>query len=265
MKFHRKMILPLMLAAILILGAPLGAMATAPINEKKDWSVKFTSGKKMESNFKTSDLDEVVRGMQPGDSAAFEIKLANEYDENTRWYMTNKVLYSLEDRSKNHDTAGGAYTYKLTYTNPKGKVTTLFDSNTVGGEEISVAGEGLHEATDALEDYFHLDDLTKGQAGTIDLVVSLDGETQGNDYQDTLADLQMNFAVELGEVEQPTTSTEETKKKTDRKVVKTGDDSDLIRYYIMGGVSGALLLVLGFVSLSARKKEEEASGRKGAK
>ena len=265
MKFHKKMILPLMLAAVVILGAPLGAMADT-LKGGDDWSVKFTSGKKMVSTFKTSQMDDVLMGLQPGDSAEFEIKLSNEYDENTRWYMTNKVLYSLEDRSKNHDTAGGAYTYKLTYTNPKGKVTTLFDSNTVGGEEISVAGEGLHEATDALEDYFHLDDLTKGQAGTIDLVVSLDGETQGNDYQDTLADLQMNFAVELGETTTPTSSTEETKKSTtSRSVVKTGDDSDLNRYYIMGGISGALLLVLGFVSLSTRKKEEEASGRKGAK
>ena len=33
--------------------------------------------------------------------------------------------------------------------------------------------------------------------GIITLEVALDGETQGNSYQDTLADLQMNFAVEL--------------------------------------------------------------------
>ena len=41
----------------------------------------------------------------------------------------------------------------------------------------------LHEATDALEDFFYLDSQTTGQQGTIRLRVSLDGETQGNSYQ----------------------------------------------------------------------------------
>ena len=34
-----------------------------------DWSVTFTEEKKMVSNFKTSDLDEAIYGLQPGDNA----------------------------------------------------------------------------------------------------------------------------------------------------------------------------------------------------
>ena len=48
-----------------------------------------------------------------------------------------------------------------------------------------------------------LDTLAKGDKGRITLEVELDGETQGNDYQNTLADLQMNFAVELSRQREP--------------------------------------------------------------
>ena len=50
---------------------------------------------------------------------------------------------------------------------------------------------------------------------------------------------------------------------TKKTVAKTGDETNLVPYYIMGAVSGALLLLLGFVSLSMRKKEQENG--KGAK
>ena len=38
--------------------------------------------------------------------------------------------------------------------------------------------------------------LESGKSGIVTLKVVLDGETQGNTYQNTLASLQMNFAVE---------------------------------------------------------------------
>ena len=44
--------------------------------------------------------------------------------------------------------------------------------------------------------FFSLDTLEPGENGTVNLTVGLDGESQGNIYQDTLAKLMMNFAVE---------------------------------------------------------------------
>ena len=253
------------LAALLALALSLVLSAgTAQADILKgagDWSVTFTDAKKMVSNFKTRDIDDVITGMQPGDTAQIELALTNQYSETTDWYMTNKVLYSLEDRSKDKLTSGGAYTYHLAYTDPDGKETVLYDSDTVGGETISPAGEGLHEATSALQDYFFLDELKKGQSGKISLSVSLDGETQGNDYQDTLADLQMNFAVELGAAEETTASSSTTSRPRTPDVVRTGDDNNLTTWYILGGISGALLLCLGFWSLFARKKDEKGGQR----
>ena len=162
-----------------------------------DWRVTFTDEKKMESSFKTSDINDTIYGIQPGDNAIVELSLKNENETPTDWYMTNKVLYSLEDRSANSGASGGAYTYRLVYTDKDNNESVLFDSDTVGGDQNSGGREGLREATAGLEDYFYLDTLDNGDSGKITLEVALEGETQGNDYQNTLADLQMNFAVEL--------------------------------------------------------------------
>lgn len=267
----RKYVMLSMLAASLT----VSSLTTEPVMAEKlggmnNWQVTFTTDKKMQSNFKSANMDDVINGMQPGDEASFKLKLTNEYGTTTDWYMTNKVLQSMEDKSANSATGGGAYTYRLSYTNPEGEVTVLYDSDTVGGEEtesiINAVGEGLHEATSALEDFFYLDELKTGETGQIDLTVALDGETQGNDYQDTLAELRMNFAVELStdETEPETTKPnrdnpkDETTKpgrRGEREVVKTGDETDMNTYYILAGISGVLLLCLGFLSRSMRKKE----------
>lgn len=219
-----------------------------------DWSVTFTEEKKMVSNFKTSDLDEAIYGLQPGDNAILTLKLKNENSTATDWYMTNKVLYSLEDRSKNAATGGGAYTYVLEYKDKNGKVNTLFRSDTVGGENKSAAGEGLHAATNALEDYFYLDTFAKGEGGEVRLEVALDGETQGNDYQNTLADLQMNFAVELNEA-----SVSPRSPRNLLREVRTGDDSNLTPFILAACISGVLLFLLSVYG----KKEQRKQQKKG--
>lgn len=219
-----------------------------------DWSVVFSKDKKMVSNFKTSDINDAIYGIQPGDNVIITLALKNENDEATDWYMTNEVLYSLEDRSANAGTSGGVYTYKLTYTGPDGEVTSLYDSDTVGGEDAngSKAGEGLRQATNALSDYFFLDTLKKGQSGKVVLEIALDGDTQGNDYQDTLADLQMNFAVELN-----TGGTDTPNPGRRGDIVKTGDEMTLTPFIIVACVTGTLLLLFVFYAQREREKERK--------
>ncbi len=229
-----------------------------------DWSVVFSKDKKMVSNFKTSDINDAIYGIQPGDNVIITLALKNENDEATDWYMTNEVLYSLEDRSANAGTSGGVYTYKLTYTGPDGEVTSLYDSDTVGGEDAngSKAGEGLRQATNALSDYFFLDTLKKGQSGKVTLEVALDGDTQGNDYQNTLADLQMNFAVEMN-----TSGTDTPNPNPGRQgeVVKTGDEMNLTPFIIAACVTGTLFLLLAAYGQLEREKEKEAKRIKAEK
>lgn len=282
-----------------IFGAGLlfAALATPAAAESytggSDWNVQFT-GQQMVSNFKSSDMDEAIYALQPGDSVLFTLALKNTGSYTTDWYMTNKVLSSLEDSQSVAN--GGAYTYVLTYTNPLGVQQVLYSSDSVGGEKSTAAGEGLHEATDSLKDYFFLDQLAGGESGKIALQVALEGETQGNAYQDTLAALQMNFAVETttstvphvtaspapGTTPAPTptatpqagvtaTATPAPSSGTDsgtaqatprvRKVYvytsaipQTGDSSHPALLAAVCGISGLALLVLAIVRLRKSKK-----------
>ena len=236
-----KRIALLLLAGLVLLGAAMPA-AAEETTSTQDWRVTFTD--KLESNFTSAQINELRRGMQPGDKTSFTVKLINRNVKSTDWYMANKVLSSLEDDS---DVAkGGGYTYKLTYKNPAGTATTLFDSDTVGGDKTPGGNEGLHQATDALKDYVYLDTLATGQTGYITLEIALDGETQGDNYQNTAADIQMQFAVELA-----SSSSSRT------QVVKTGDETNLTPLYVLMLLSGGALL--GFCIYSLRKN------RKGSK
>ena len=247
----------LCLTAILTFTTALPVYAQAP-NEpythtgERDWNVTFTDKQKMVSNFKTSDLNDEVSRMQPGDRVILTMKIKNEDSNATDWYMTNKVLDSLEASTK-ADANGGAYSYRLVYQNPAGQETVLFDSEKVGGENESLsraaARVGLEEATTALEDYFILDTLKKGQSGIITLTVGLDGETQ--------ADLTMNFAVERRP--SPENSTREPRETVIVRAdtVRTADDNQLLLYTALLLTSGMVLLLLTLYCRKVAKKEEE--------
>ena len=106
-------------------------------------------------------------------------------------------------------------------------------------------------------------------SGTVKLKVALDGETLVNDYQNTLARLQMDFATEL--VSGGTSGNPGTSGTTggsgggsgisgtpgsDGKVIKTGDEADIMKNLIILFVSGLVLLVGGLVLLRRQRGEE---------
>ena len=231
-----KKIISAALALCLLLALSIPALADH-LDGESGWTVVFTADAKMESNFSTSGYTDAVSQLLPGDDVTLTVALINAYNLEADWYMSNEVITSLEDSSS---ASGGAYEYELTYNGPGGS-RTLYSSETVGGED----SEGLHEATNALEDFFFLDTIPAGARATVELTVKLDGETQGNDYAKTMADLSMNFAVEYSE----------------GKIVVTGDPTRLLPFYIAMAVSGAALLALGFVSVHRHRKERKEGSR----
>lgn len=234
-----------------------------------DWAVNFT-GKGMESNFKTADINDAIYDLQPGDSIDIALTLKNTGGKATDWWMTNKVLRSLEDTQK--AAASGGYTYTLIYQHPDGVSETLYSSETVGGEKDGSAPEGLHEVTDSLSEYFYLDSLKAGEQGAVYLTVALDGETQGNTYQDTLADLTLNFAVEETNVPSNPSDPGDNDGGEEpggenpggggnqpggtRTPPKTGDETDLMLYAGISLVSGVGLLILALLSLRKSRMEK---------
>lgn len=241
---NRKSLAAIILAALMVVVLAVPAFANVLPETDPGWYVTFNAQGKMETNFTALDS---IGGMQPGDTAIFKITVNNKYASETDWYMENKVLYSLEDRSKDSATKGGAYTYILTYTNPKGQVTELFNSDTVGGDTVSAAGEGLKEATNGLDSYFLLDTLKANESGLVTLTVVLEGETLGNNYQDTLADLNMDFAVEIPQKETPPNTP------------KTGDNNYMLMYIIIAGIAAAVIIFfIVFYAVRRRRAAADA-------
>lgn len=174
---------------------PTPAFADEFVGENT-WQVVFT-GTEMVENFNEEEYVDQIGHLQPGDSVKFQVMLENQADYDTNWYMTNKVVETLEEDVHNRTSAkDGFYSYRLTYVDPAGEETVLYNSDAIGSESQYLDEEGLHQATNALEDYFFLDELKPTQVANVYLDIHMDGETEGNEYQDTLAKLKMNFAVE---------------------------------------------------------------------
>lgn len=264
----KKKILCLAMAAVMAVGIHTTAFAET-LQGGSDWKVEF-NGSKMSSNFTSADMKKDIFQLQPGDTMELQVGLKNTSEKDADWYITNEVLKSLEDSQSIAE--GGAYGYKLTYVGPDKKETVLYDSETVGGEDAQ-KGEGLHQATDAPEKYLYLDRLSKGDVASVHLTVKLDGETQGNDYQDTLASLQMSFAADpvtvttvtkKGEnkvVNKTVTRTVQTPTKNVVRSPKTGDTTQILAISAVALASGVILLILAVV-LIKKRKEEKGEGQR---
>ena len=211
------------------------------------WQVSF-NGKRMDSNFTSASIVNDVNDLLPGDSVELTISLKNDFNGTADWYMKNEGLDALEDAG---NAAGGAYDYLLTYTDAAGQTSTLYSSEKFGGDG-RINGVGLHGATNTLEDYFYLDRMEGSASGTVKLKVALDGETLVNNYQNTFARLQMDFATELVESGQ-TPGTPGTPGRT----IKTGDEARITLYLALMFAAGTGLLVVGIIMLKKRQKEEE--------
>ena len=213
----------------------------------EDWQVEFTKGKKMVDNYTAQDIANVFRQAQPGDDVQITVSQINSYKEATNWYMSNKTIRTLE---KGCVANGGAYEYKLTYTDPDGKTTVLYDSKSIGGDDKNYpGGEGLHEATDSLDKFFYMDTLEPGERSHVTLSTKLEGDTQGNYYQNTMGIVKLNWATELA-VKGKTPEKEKSEKN-----VKTGDSMNMLLIAGIAFLCGLIILIVLITGF--RKKDKE--------
>ncbi len=257
----KKQILAIALGLVLLFTAGTAALAA---DDGGQWEVSYAGGKQLESDYAFSGLADKVFQMQPGDEIELTANLSNKDSAASNWYMTNKVIKTLEEAE--HTVAGGAYTYRLTYQGPgDAEELELYNSQRVGGETtqgraLADGRIGLEQATEGLEDWLYLDTLGSGQAGVVRLRVALDGESQGNAYQDTLARLQLNFAVDpVTEYNRTETRTDNRTQQRELRIVRTGDVNEALPFIILAGVSGLLLLILGLMGLAEKKRLKKAA------
>lgn len=262
----KKKILSLALTFAMLSAVPMSVSAET-LSGGDDWSVSF-SGSGMESNFTSADLDEVIYDMQPGDTATFQVALINEHSKEADWYMSNDIVISMEDSM---EASGGAYEYLLTYTDADGEETTIYSSETVGGEDTT-GGAGLHKVSDALGEWFYLSRLAGGASGIVNLEVKLDGETIGNDYQNKLAELAMQFAAEEAAEDEIVTNRVPGKDITIHKevtvgkdaetvkIAKTGDDVNVMLYVSVTALAAGMVILILVLRRVHGGQEEQAAG-----
>lgn len=212
-----------------------------------DFHVTFDGSRIDSLDYDREEVKKTLQGMQPGDNAELNFVLKNNYKDGVDWWMSNDALKSFEKDAR--DTVnGGNYTYKLLYTDTKGNKVELYNSAKVGGD----TSEGLEDATNALDEMFLLENIGSGKTSRLTLAFELDGETQANNYQDTLGTIQVNFAVELPK-DEPS--------KPSKRIVYipyTGDTFNATYYIIAELLSLLLLAIVTWRYIVYRKKQEGA-------
>ncbi len=231
-------IVVMMLTLGLLLGLPAFASAeSTTVNGHCHFN-----GNDIVSDFDSDIIADSIRGLEPGDDVTFKVEFKNSYKTTTSWYMKNEVLTTLEesfDRTEN-----GGYTYKLVHIRPNGTRQVLFDNSEVGGEAKVAGMEGLHQATNATDEWFFIQKLAQGQKAYTELYVKFDGESEVNDYMDTYGKLKVAYAVELDKAG--------AKKKTTDSA-KTGDTMNLMWPMLL--MTAALLTAI--LTLLSRKKDRK--------
>lgn len=211
-------------------------------------------------NYKAADFKEALTTMVPGDSVTLKIDMENKSADATDWYVENKVIKTFEEGAK---ASGGAYSYSLSYTDPSGNVKEIYSSDRVGGE----GADGLKTATSGMEEYFYIAQLDAGQKGTLSARVSIEGETVTNAYQSSLADVNVNFAVEKATAKATdstgttsTTSSNSSSSSTETKhLTKTGDDMKLLVLIILFAVAATGMIVLLVIRRKMKGGSDEES------
>lgn len=244
MKLRKLMPILLTCAAMMLFSAAPAFAVNYPLD---DGTCVF-DGEDLNANFDNGTLLDSISGLEPGDSLEYTVTYSNDSDVTVEYYMLAKTLQTLEE-SKNVAENGG-YRFVLKDIGPNGE-TVLFDNSKVGGDTVIANLEGLQQATNATQEYFHINQLAPGQSAKTYLRVEFEEETQANDYMDTIGDLRIAYAVELtptGNGNNPPDTVENNP--------KTGDSSDLLKYIVM--MTAALLLgLLAFFSWRKDRKEDE--------
>ena len=243
----------IILAVALITAAAMVSSDAGALSSKIDGNCYF-DGSRIVSDFDSGEVATAITNLQPGDDVTFTVKYTNQSKDSTDWYMSNKVLQTLEKANSAKKVQGtgtaenGGYTYQLIHTDNNGNSNVLFDNSKVGGEAKPAGLQGLEQATNALDEWFYIQTLKKGESGVVTLKVAFEGETEVNDYMDTKGEVMLKFAVEL-------TPKAAKSKHYNGNGVSTGDSANLWPWILAMLAAGLLLLLL---ALRSRRKDDEA-------
>lgn len=222
-------------------------------------TVTFDGSSEMKYNYdNTQNFGTAFEEMLPGESRTQEILLKNDYTRGVDFYMQQEVIRSFEDTV---EASGAAYDISLVLVKGQER-TQIFgggeDAGRIGGDE-----EGLANLNDAVDGWVYLTDLNAGEVASLQLTVTLDGESNTNAYQDASGTFEFQFRAtyddpetvyEKGETQFVTKEVKGQNTITRiRSTIKTGDQAPIVLF----GASAALaVFVLIFLVVRHRKGKE---------
>ncbi len=201
----KKKLLNLVLALTLVVAGTTGIKADVNATEADglsySWDVTYT-GKSFSSTYDSEAAK--LKNAMPGDTITYSAKYINGTSESVDFYMNADVLKSLEETSSGQ---GGAYTFKITNND-----SVIFDSETVGGDVETAVG--LNQVSGRQGAYFTLGSVDAGKNGVVKVSITLDPNSQTNDYMAATANLAIKFGAEA-------TTTAQKSKKITKNITKT--------------------------------------------
>lgn len=177
--------------------------------------------------------------MQPGETREGIVKLFNNSDEKTDFYINSEIIKNIADEGL----GTGIYNIKIY----KG-ITKDNDKETGQQREYSVLYDGMIGNTDKasynnilVSDQL-LTSLSPGESADIRILVSLDGKTVDNSYMNKQGKIRLNISATQSEEAGITESS-----------VKTGDTSRIMLYGILALISGIICIAV-IIALYIRKR-----------
>lgn len=272
---HQGRIVTLMAVALVLACVAALAAATPAFAQtiQKQWTVEFT-GTQMKDDG-SADITKTISGLQPGDSAEFDVDLFESYEGSADWYMSNEVLKSMEKSFTDaNSNSGGSYSYSLVYVDPQGGRKVILANDTVSGDAGTGDTQGLFDATTATGEWFYLDTLNSQEKARVILTVAIDGETHGNPYFDTSARVQLAFAAEPAkenprEPNRPVVSTDPETPEADtpaedapkKDLSQTGDDLRLGMLVVVAVLAAAVVIAVAVHNRRTSENTKEGEAR----
>lgn len=227
-----------LLAAILILSMTSFSYAD-------DYTVEYScsyNGSEIKTDFDKSAFNDMAASLEPGDNIQYKVTYENDSDAASSWFVKSNVFKTLEANKAKGSGCSGA----ITNNNPNSKSpVVLFDNTKADAKAVPL--EDLQKLQSATGEYLSMGNLKAGQAGSVEMEIRFDGESEDLDFTETVGELIMQFAVE----------------NTDQKVVsqrhpladtKTGNSVSMLLMlaFMTGSALAALFAVISFVKIWKR-------------
>lgn len=187
--------------------------------------------------------------MEPGEAKSLDLTLSNDSADEMKFYMSANIL---KDIAQEGDSRTAVYTFDIS----KNDSDTSFFSAVISGGANNNISIGKEYLTD---NNILLDTLKKGESSKVSIVLELDGDSAGNDYQGTSGEVQFVFSSELPG--QPVTNVVNKVvnyvQGAGTNIIKTVKTGDKLSVGLIAAVLISFVVIIALLIVKRKKGKEE--------